>query len=60
MAIKMPPSFIARPSKIYPNLDFWFEDTPSGNRGRVLILEVVKVLLKVFRVFFSKVELEKQ
>jgi hypothetical protein len=25
-----------------------------------LILEVVKVLLKVFRVFFSKVELEKQ
>jgi hypothetical protein len=23
--------FIPRPSKIYPNLDFWFENTPSGN-----------------------------
>jgi hypothetical protein len=24
-------SSIARPSKIYPNLDFWFENKPSGN-----------------------------
>jgi hypothetical protein len=24
---------IARPSKIYPNWDFWFENTPSGNPG---------------------------
>jgi hypothetical protein len=23
--------FISRPSKIYPNLDFWFENIPSGN-----------------------------
>jgi hypothetical protein len=23
--------FISRPSKMYPNLDFWFENTPSGN-----------------------------
>jgi hypothetical protein len=22
---------ITTPSKIYPNLDFWFENTPSGN-----------------------------
>jgi hypothetical protein len=22
---------IARPSKIYPNLDFWYENVPSGN-----------------------------
>jgi hypothetical protein len=22
---------IARPSKIYPNWDFWFENKPSGN-----------------------------
>jgi hypothetical protein len=22
---------IARPSKIYPNWDFWFENMPSGN-----------------------------
>jgi hypothetical protein len=21
------------PSKIYPNLDFWFENIPSGNPG---------------------------
>jgi hypothetical protein len=28
------PTFsIARPSKIYPNLDFWFENIPSGNPG---------------------------
>jgi hypothetical protein len=24
-------SSIARPSKIYPNCDFWFDNTPSGN-----------------------------
>jgi hypothetical protein len=24
-------SSIARPSKIYPNWDFWFENIPSGN-----------------------------
>jgi hypothetical protein len=23
--------FLARPSKIYPNWDFWFENKPSGN-----------------------------
>jgi hypothetical protein len=27
----IPTSFIARPSKIYPTLDFWFENKPSGN-----------------------------
>jgi hypothetical protein len=27
----MPTPSIARPSKIFPNLDFWFEDKPSGN-----------------------------
>jgi hypothetical protein len=26
-----PTSSIARPSKIYPNFDFWFENKPSGN-----------------------------
>jgi hypothetical protein len=30
MVIKIPSS-IARPSKIYPNWDFWFENIPSGN-----------------------------
>jgi hypothetical protein len=27
----IPTSSIASPSKIYPNLDFWFENVPSGN-----------------------------
>jgi hypothetical protein len=31
MAIKMPTSSIARPSKIYPVWDFWFGNMPSGN-----------------------------
>jgi hypothetical protein len=26
-------SFTARDSKIYPNLNFWFENIPSGNPG---------------------------
>jgi hypothetical protein len=29
----MPTSSIASPSKIYKNLDFWFENKPSGNPG---------------------------
>jgi hypothetical protein len=32
MAIKYAPySIIARPSKIYPNWEFWFETIPPGN-----------------------------
>jgi hypothetical protein len=31
MGIKIPPSSTARPSKIYPNWDFWFKNIPSGN-----------------------------
>jgi hypothetical protein len=27
----IPTYSVARPSKIYPNLDFWFENKPSGN-----------------------------
>jgi ribosomal protein L13 len=27
----MPTCSIAGPSKIYPDLDFWFENKPSGN-----------------------------
>jgi hypothetical protein len=31
---KNAPAFsVPRPSKIYPNWDFWFEDIPSGNPG---------------------------
>jgi hypothetical protein len=29
----IPESSIARASKIYPSLDFWFENKPSGNPG---------------------------
>jgi hypothetical protein len=31
-----PTSSIARPSKIYPNYDFWFENIPSGSPGHRL------------------------
>jgi hypothetical protein len=31
MAIKVPTSSMARPSKIYPHWDFWFENIPSGH-----------------------------
>jgi hypothetical protein len=27
----IPTSSIVRPSKIYPNWNFWFENIPSGN-----------------------------
>jgi hypothetical protein len=30
----MPRFSIARPSKIYPNWDVWFENKPSGNPGQ--------------------------
>jgi hypothetical protein len=33
MVMKIPASSIARPSKIYPNWYFWFENKPSGNTG---------------------------
>jgi hypothetical protein len=29
----MPTFFIARPSKMHPNLDFWFKNKPSGIPG---------------------------
>jgi hypothetical protein len=31
MVIKYTRFSIARPSKIYPNWNFWFENKPSGN-----------------------------
>jgi hypothetical protein len=33
MSINIPTSTPTRPSKIYPNLDFWLENEPSGNPG---------------------------
>jgi hypothetical protein len=32
---KIPTSFIASPSKIYPNRDFWFDRIKSGNIDNV-------------------------
>jgi hypothetical protein len=38
----MPTPSTARPSKIYPNWDFWFENIPSGNPGPMeLVSELV-------------------
>jgi hypothetical protein len=39
-----PPSSIVRPSKSYPNLDFWFENVPSGNPGSVEKQQTKKIL----------------
>jgi hypothetical protein len=33
MAKAIPTFVIPRPSKIYPNCDFWYENIPSGNPG---------------------------
>jgi hypothetical protein len=40
----IPTSSIARPSKIYPNLDFWFENKPSGNPGIVAGAEQPQII----------------
>jgi hypothetical protein len=41
------PTFaIPRPSKIYPNSDFWFENIPSGNPGGEPKLTVMEDLAK--------------
>jgi hypothetical protein len=36
MVIKYTKIFHTRPSKIYPNWDFWFENKPSGNPDQQL------------------------
>jgi hypothetical protein len=41
----MPTSSIARPSKIYPNWDFWFENKPSGNPGGKVVCPKVLVIV---------------
>jgi hypothetical protein len=45
-AVKITTSYVARPSKIFPNWDFWFENTPSGNT--VLKLINAKMLMSFF------------
>jgi hypothetical protein len=43
----MPTSSFARPSQIYPNWDFWFENIQSGNPG--LTSPTIPVLPKEMR-----------
>jgi hypothetical protein len=56
MVINLPTSSIARPSKIYPNWDFWFENIPYGIRiltqtsmRNLLKRVLVKKSLRTFR-----------
>jgi hypothetical protein len=57
----MPRFFIARPSKIYLNWDFWFENKPSGNPGKKLFGITGHADLALssrrHRVFFADVEM---
>jgi hypothetical protein len=43
----MPRFFIARPSKIYPNWDFWFENKPSGNPGANAEISVFRIRVEI-------------
>jgi hypothetical protein len=36
------PTYIPRPSKIYSNWDFWYENTPSGDTGEMVELRSAK------------------
>jgi hypothetical protein len=43
--INIPTSSSARPSKIFPNWDFWFENMPSGNPDFSTQEEVLVMIL---------------
>jgi hypothetical protein len=43
----IPTSSIARPSKIYPKWDFWFENIPSGNPDVHRYVREVRLLSRV-------------
>jgi hypothetical protein len=47
----MPPSSIARPSKIYPNLDIWFENKPSGNPVQYYIQKWLHAFFHYSKIF---------
>jgi hypothetical protein len=49
MAKNVPTSFIARPSKFFPNEDYWLENMPSGNPGHDGRLKEVLKLSEVDR-----------
>jgi hypothetical protein len=43
-----------RPSKIYPNLDFWLENKPSGNPGFEQQITSLKRACNEERIFCSE------
>jgi hypothetical protein len=55
MAVNIPTLSITRPSKIYPNWDFWFENIPSGNP----VLERTRNLF-IFKLFYHHFSAEPQ
>jgi hypothetical protein len=52
MALKIPTSSIARPSKIYPKLDFWFENIPSGITE--VLFSAKQQVSEIFAAHFSR------
>jgi hypothetical protein len=49
---KIPTSSIAKPSTIYPNWDFWFENMPSGNTG--MNQGTISIAMPSFQTFIQK------
>jgi hypothetical protein len=37
---------IPKPSKIFPNWDFWYENIPSGNPGYIVVIHVAERLIE--------------
>jgi hypothetical protein len=59
VSLKKPTSSIGRPSKIYPNLDFWFGNKPSGNpdkqpRVKISLAWIEARSQKAKRFFFAE------
>jgi hypothetical protein len=44
----MPIFTIQRPSKIFPNWDFWFENKPSGYTAKYLLMSQASVIFANF------------
>jgi hypothetical protein len=61
MVIKYTNIFNSEPSKICPNLDFWFENKPSGNPDETKLIwlkEMVDVWCR-FKLFISRAKIWK-
>jgi hypothetical protein len=51
MAKNIPIFSISRPFKNYPNLDFWFENKPSGNPALRFGFQLLKYFLCLNSIF---------